>query len=52
MNGREPKSCLGRVLNFKLGGFVGMLLLHVLHKRPHLELKIWSWLKFVLGKAI
>ncbi len=31
-NGREPKSCLGRVFNFKLGCFVMCMQLHSIYK--------------------
>ncbi len=38
-NGREPKSCLGQVFNYKLGCFDGMHILICADARPHLELK-------------
>ncbi len=40
-NGREPKSCSGRVLNFKLGCFVMCTIAWLIQARPSLELKIW-----------
>ncbi len=38
-NGREPRSCLGRVFNIKLGSFVSKQLNWVAHTQPLLELK-------------
>ncbi len=37
--GRDPKSCLGRVFNFKLGCFVTCTIAWPIHARPSLELK-------------
>jgi hypothetical protein len=37
--GREPKSCLGRVFDFKLSSFVVLLEVLVVHKHPNLMLK-------------
>ncbi len=38
-NGREPKSCLGRVFNFKLGHFASKQHKCMAHMQPLLELK-------------
>jgi hypothetical protein len=38
-NGREPKSCLGRVFNFKLGCFVMCTIAWPIQARLSLELK-------------
>ncbi len=38
-NGREPKSCLGRVFNFKFGCFVMCTVACPIQARPSLELK-------------
>ncbi len=40
-NGRERKSCLGRVFNFKLGCFVMCTITWLIQARPSLELKTW-----------
>jgi len=40
-NGREPKSCLGHVFNFKIGHFPVMKEVHGANARPYLKLKIW-----------
>ncbi len=40
-NGREPKSCLGRVFNFKLGCFVKCTTAWPEQARPSLKLKTW-----------
>jgi hypothetical protein len=40
-NGREPKSCLGRVFNFKLGCFDMWSIAWYRQGRPDLELKTW-----------
>ncbi len=37
--GREPKNCLGRVFNFKLGCFVDKDVPKLVGEWPHLELK-------------
>jgi hypothetical protein len=39
VNGREPKSCLARVFNFKLGCFVMCTIARPIHAWPSLELK-------------
>jgi hypothetical protein len=38
-NGREPKSCLSRVFNFKLGCIVMYTIAQHIQARPSLELK-------------
>ncbi len=38
-NGREPKTCLGRVFNYKLGCFDDVYLFNYVDIRPHLSLK-------------
>jgi hypothetical protein len=38
-NGREPKSCLGRVFNFKLGYSIMYAIAQHIQERPSLELK-------------
>jgi hypothetical protein len=38
-NGREPKSCLARVFNFKLGRFVMSAMARYRRTHPHLKLK-------------
>jgi hypothetical protein len=38
-NGREPKSCLGRVFNFKLGCFVICTIAWPIQAPPSLEFK-------------
>ncbi len=38
-NGREPKSCLGRVFNFKLGRFAMLAVAWRMQAHPCLELK-------------
>ncbi len=40
-NGRVPKSCLGRVFNFKLGRVATMLGNCISSVQPLLELKTW-----------
>jgi hypothetical protein len=40
-NGREPKSCLRQVFNYKLGCFGDMHILNCVGTCPHLELKTW-----------
>ncbi len=40
-NGREPKSCLGRVFNFKLGCFVMCVIAWPTQAQLSLELKTW-----------
>ncbi len=40
-HGREPKSCLGRVFNIKLGHFAVYALAQHIQVRPSLELKTW-----------
>jgi hypothetical protein len=40
-NGREPKSYLGRVVNFKLSCFVMYAIAWHIQARPSLELKTW-----------
>jgi hypothetical protein len=40
-NGREPKTGLGRVFNFKFGCFDDEYLLIYKDARPHPELKTW-----------
>ncbi len=47
-NGREPKSCLGRVFNSKLGHFVVMHTLLGTYAGLDLELKTWA----IMGSAI
>jgi hypothetical protein len=38
-NGREPKTCLGRVCNYKLGRFNYLNVFVYMNARPHLQLK-------------
>jgi hypothetical protein len=38
-NGREPKSCLGQLFNFKLGSFAVWEDVRDANARPHLKLK-------------
>ncbi len=40
-NRREPKSCLGRVFNFKIGCFGDVNVLSCVEACRHLELKTW-----------
>ncbi len=40
-NGREPRSCLCQVFNFRLGSFVSKQCYWITCARPHLELKTW-----------
>jgi hypothetical protein len=46
-NGRQPKSCLGRVFNFRVVSFASQQIKCMLHMRALLELKIL--VKFVVG---
>jgi hypothetical protein len=39
--GREPKSCLGRVFNVKVGHFASKQHKCIAHMQPLLELKTW-----------
>jgi hypothetical protein len=41
--GREPKTCLGRVFNYKLGSYDYVHVLTYVDARPHLWLKTQPW---------
>jgi hypothetical protein len=43
-NGREPKTCLGQVFNYKLGCFDDLHVLIYVGAHPYLKLK--TWLRF------
>ncbi len=49
-NGREPRSCLGRVFNFKLDRFASLHNKCMAHIQPLLKLKTWP--RFVLLKFV
>jgi hypothetical protein len=56
-NRREPKSCLGRVFNFKLGCLQNVYNLWPIQKQPSLDLKMQPrflscQLKFVQGENL
>jgi hypothetical protein len=40
-NGREPKTCLGQVFNYKLSCLDDVHVLIYMEARPHLQLKMW-----------
>ncbi len=51
-NGRKPKSCLGRVFNYKLGCFDNVHVFIYVDARPHLYLKTQSTFRPVILKFI